>query len=849
MLGRMQLYQGWRGWALAGGIVVLYVALAFAGHELGYFGVLSVWYPPAGLALAAGLMWGWRVWPLLAVGELVGGLVVFDIGSSFTWPEMIVNALGYTAIYVAAGLLLRRLRVGGHAVSLKEALQILVVGIGASFVAALFGVGMQHLAGLPDLGDYWRSVRVWWIGDAIGIATITPSLLLAALAFGATGRSFIPVSVRGIAIWKLVAALALPSVLAVGLFLVGADRPGVMSLVFVPVLFVALRFGLTGAALSTLLLAPVLTVLANETAETLDRADLQIYLFGVLVVALIVGAVVDERERISLRQRELGQIVEGTTDLVAIVDRTGHLRYLNAAGHQLLGVGMDEDLSQYSEEDFYLDALAAQEAVEAREVAKEHGSWSGDVQLRGTGGAQISGSKVVIAHATPDGSVLRTASVVRDMTDQRRLEAQLERQALEDPLTGLANRAIFLTQVDRALASSAGGVVLVVKIDRYAALRETIDSSSADAVLLEVAERLRRVCGDATVARVDAASFGVVPHYRISGPAATTLARRIVDAVGDRLEVGGRRVSVTVSVGLAELRGASSADEAARAATVAVNRAEAKGGGCVVFHVESMTEEAHLALALESELRDAIDQRTWSVVYQPIVEAHADVVVGVEALLRFPGHDTPAAHIALAEENGLIVPLGLEIFERACQDARAWSRTHPIDTVHVNVSARQLVEPDFVPSVQEVLAAHPDAAPVMTIEVTETVMSSEPERASRALAQLRELGATIALDDFGTGYSSLATLHTFPIDVVKLDRAFTLDVASSERMRSVVRTSIELAHALGMQVVAEGVSEAEQLEALRELGCDAVQGFLVARPLTFDALLAWLGARTATVPT
>jgi EAL domain-containing protein (putative c-di-GMP-specific phosphodiesterase class I) len=293
------------------------------------------------------------------------------------------------------------------------------------------------------------------------------------------------------------------------------------------------------------------------------------------------------------------------------------------------------------------------------------------------------------------------------------------------------------------------------------------------------------------------------------------------------------------------MRTSRDADAVTRAATVAVNRAEAMGGASVVFHLESMTDEAQTALELEGALRDAVARRTWSVAYQPIVEARSGSIAGVEALLRFPGHESPAAHIALAEENGLIVPLGLQILEQACRDARSWATLHPLDTVHVNVSARQLVEPDFVASVRRVFGEHPPASHVMTIEVTETVMSAEPERASQALSELRELGASIALDDFGTGYSSLATLHTFPIDVIKLDRAFTLDVATSQRMRSVVRSSIELAHALEMSVVAEGVEDAAQLEVLRELGCDTIQGFLIARPLHFDELVVWLRAHAA----
>ncbi len=442
----MALYRGWRGLGLAGGVVVLYVLLAFAGHDLGFYGLLSVFYPPAGLALAAGLLWRWKALPLLAIGELISGIVVFDIGTDFSWGQMVINAIGYAAIYVTAAVVLRRLGVGERAASVRDAVLILVIGLAATLGAALFGVGMQQWADIAAPDGFWDAVSVWWIGDAIGVATVTPTLLLMALAWeGRRGRSSSRTA-RASAIESALVCLTLPAAVAVLLFSIDGGRPGVMSLVFIPVLFVALRFGLTGAALTTVVLAPVLTELANQTASDLDRADLQLYILGVLVVGLIVGAVVDERQRAALRSAELGQIVERTTDLVAIVDRSGRLRYLNAAGRRLLGLSADADPGDLHEEDYAADALSAQASVEAREIATQRGVWGGDVRLKAADGRVISGSKVVVPHATPDGRVLRTASVVRDVSEQRALEAELARLALEDSLTGLANRALFLTR-------------------------------------------------------------------------------------------------------------------------------------------------------------------------------------------------------------------------------------------------------------------------------------------------------------------------------------------------------------------------------------------------------------------
>ena len=822
-------------------IVPVYVLLAWLSRQLGEFEALSVWYAPAGLALAAYILIGPTVFLPLALGEFIGGIVVFHVNTQFSDLQMVVNACGYAATYALVGLWLRRRGLIARVDTIRDAAPLLAAGIiVAPACAALFGVAMQEWAGFVDGSSYWRAVSIWWVGDAIGIATLTPALLVLALVTGFGAPKLVPPSLRTSPRSRLLAEFAIPAAVAALVFAVSSGNPGLVGLVFAPVALIALRYGVAGVALSMVLLSPVVTVMANHRVGEVvaARTDLQVLLLAIMALGYVLGLVVDERSRLGQYHRELGEIVEATTDFVTVVRRDGSVRYLNPAGREALGFEPDEVLDRVSEESLYPPGTNAQLAAEARQSAERTGSWRGEVVLRGPD-RDIAASKVVIAHYDQSGKPLRTTSVLRDVTEQRRLQEQLERRALYDDLTMLPNRSLFLAQLDRMGDLHRGqqvpASVLVVMLDGDDRSLGGLALSARDEVLREVGRRLLPAAGDgAVVARLDGLCFGVLPAAAMPEPEAVRLGRRLADAVNEPLIVAGRTIALTASVGIAEVRDVSAA-EVLRAADVAAHRAQSLGGNRVVCHVESMTQEAQTALQRDALLREVVDKNAFSLVYQTVYDTFSAQPVAIEALVRFVEEESPYPVIVVAERNGLIVPLGREILRRACGEFAGWFRPGLDVALHVNASACQIVAAGFCDDVRSALDAYGLRPEQLTIEVTESAVG-DPPTAAPVFAELRAMGVKIALDDFGTGYSSLAIIDRLPIDEVKLDRSFTQALATSPRTEALVGATIALAHQLGLNVVAEGVEAQDQLHLLSELGCDRVQGYLVGRPAPLTSL-------------
>src|SRR4051812_10057550 len=365
---------------LLAAIVPVYVLLAWVSRDLGEFDALSVWYAPAGLALAASILIGPTAFPALALGEFIGGIVVFHVDTQFSVLQMVVNACGYAATYTLVGLWLRHRGLTARVDTIRDALPLIAAGIVvAPGCAALFGVAMQEWAGLVDGSGYWRSVSIWWVGDAIGIATLTPAVLVLGLVIGFGAPRLLPPALRTASGGVFVAELALPSAVAALVFLVSSGNPGLVGLVFAPVALIGLRYGVAGTALSMALLSPVVTVMANNRVGevVIARTALQTLLLAVMAVGYVLALVVDERSRLEQYHRELGEIIEATPDFVTMVRRDGSIRYVNPAGREALGFGPDEALDRVSEEHLYPPGTNAQLAAEARRSAERTGSWRG----------------------------------------------------------------------------------------------------------------------------------------------------------------------------------------------------------------------------------------------------------------------------------------------------------------------------------------------------------------------------------------------------------------------------------------------------------------------------------------
>jgi len=444
---------------------------------------------------------------------------------------------------------------------------------------------------------------------------------------------------------------------------------------------------------------------------------------------------------------------------------------------------------------------------------------------------------------------------VQDVTDRNALDAQLRHQAFHDSLTGLSNRALFNDRVEHALGRRIGAgmpVVLLLDLDRFKLVNDSLGHAVGDEMLVEVARRLDGTVrlGD-TVARLGGDEFAILledcPDER-----AEQHATRLLEALSAPMVIGGQHVSATASIGIAVATPGISAGDLLRNADVAMYRAKSAGGGVYQVFQPAMYAAALRQMELLAALRHALDDEQFVVHYQPIIGLEHGGVVGMEALLRWShpelGLLDPGEFIPVAEESGLIVPIGAWVLREACAAMTRWAADNGdpgAGWVNVNLSGRQLADPNIVEHVRDALASSGLAPQRLTLEITESVLMQDSEANMRRLSALRELGVRLAIDDFGIGYSSLAYLRAFPVDDLKIDKSFIAGIPRDDDALAVVQTILQLARSLGLRVVAEGVETAAQYLALRALGADLVQGFYMARPAVWpDALDVAHGPRS-----
>jgi diguanylate cyclase (GGDEF)-like protein len=548
--------------------------------------------------------------------------------------------------------------------------------------------------------------------------------------------------------------------------------------------------------------------------------------------------------------------IESTADGILVVDEEGRVAYANARFGEmwripkdLLAKGDDDQLLSY-----VLSQLDSPEAF-LHKVKELYGTANEDLDV-----LSFKDGRVFERYSLPlmtDRAIGGRVWSFRDITERRELEEQLKHQAFHDSLTGLANRARFADRLEVALLRSARQTkpvtVLFMDLDNFKSVNDSLGHGMGDRLLIEVAGRLSECLrpGD-TVARFGGDEFTFLLEDADVDDA-VPIAKRTLSELRAPFLIDNREFFVRASIGIAVSgENRRDAEELLRAADVAMYAAKARGRNRYEVYEQTMHTATVERLELLRDLEQALDRKEFVVHYQPIVSVSTQSVVGFEALVRWqhPRRSIilPTRFISLAEECGVIAPLGRWVLLEACRRASEWFSSGSVGAgsiISVNVSGMQLQQASFVAEVAAILDETGLDPNRLVLEITETTMMHDPAWTTNALAELKKLGVRIAIDDFGTGYSSLSSLRQFPFDILKIDKSFVDSVAEATPEQKLTRTIIDLGKTLNVQIVAEGIERPEQLRSLQSLGCDLGQGFFFAKAMSPDDIPEFLKAAAA----
>jgi diguanylate cyclase (GGDEF)-like protein/PAS domain S-box-containing protein len=572
----------------------------------------------------------------------------------------------------------------------------------------------------------------------------------------------------------------------------------------------------------------------------------------------VIGSVVTfmdigERRKSEARLRQSAKVFDSTTDGVTITDAAANIIAINRAFTEITGYTEAEALgrnprllkSGRHDESFYQSVW---------QCLAQTGSWSGEIWNRKKNGEIYPEWLTISSVTNGDGRLTNYVGVFADISQIKQSEAKLERLAHYDPLTDLPNRLLFNARLEHAIRHAERNgtllALLFIDLDRFKTVNDGLGHPAGDRMLREVAQRLSHcVRAEDTVARLGGDEFVIVLEGLDNTTPATVLADKLLVTLTRPFGLDGQEVFIGASIGISTYP-ADGADATTllKNADAAMYRSKEDGRNTYRFYDAEMTRSARERLVLETNLRQAIAQQEFVLHYQPQVDVASGEMVGVEALVRWDhpvsGLISPIRFIPLAEENGLILPMGEWVLFAACAQARAWHETAgmPPLTMAVNLSPRQFRQEKLAEHVRAVLDATGLPPARLELEITESALMDNADQAVATLRALKDLGIQISMDDFGTGYSSLAQLKRFPIDKLKIDQSFMRGIPHDQSDMEIVATIIAMARNLHLKVLAEGVETEAQLAFLQIHGCDTYQGYHRSRPLPARALEAWLAA-------
>jgi diguanylate cyclase (GGDEF)-like protein/PAS domain S-box-containing protein len=622
---------------------------------------------------------------------------------------------------------------------------------------------------------------------------------------------------------------------------------------------------------------PVVALMVGVVALLVDRLNLAAgdspLLIAVILLAtalVVVSQALGTHEVIGLHREvatrrfdeRLTELVRRSSDMIAICDEHGVIRYASPSSEALLGVQPNELNGRKIEHALGHEGSQVR-AVFEQVLRTAHSEQTANFSIPQENGDKRT-YKMVIANLCHVESIRGVTLNIRDVSDATRLNDQLRTLAFHDPLTLLANRSLFSDRVHQAIKHIGDGMmpaVLFIDLDNFKTVNDSLGHGAGDSLLRNFAHRLVQCtrAGD-TVARLGGDEFAVLIDHAPAVDNALAVARQIIDSCKQPFDLDGQQVRIGASIGVALADRVSNAERLLRNADAAMYAAKSRGKGHAEVFAPEMLRAARRRMRIENELATAIDEGQLEAHYQPIVDLSTRHLVGVEALMRWR-HPTrglvmPADFIPLAEETGQIVPMTQWMLKRACEDVSRMQQqiAHGQGLrMSINVSSRYLNQGDIVRDVREALEANGVKPDCLILEVTESLLLENSERLERTFRELKALGVRLALDDFGTGYSSLAYLHRFPIDILKIDRSFVERLAREGEGQegvdavALAKAILSLADALGLDTVAEGIEVDAQRDALLALGCKTGQGYSFGKAMPVDEVFDAAVTRRRTV--
>jgi PAS domain S-box-containing protein len=578
------------------------------------------------------------------------------------------------------------------------------------------------------------------------------------------------------------------------------------------------------------------------------------------------------RRQLAERDQLFQLISENAADMIALVDKDGRRLYNSPAYQKVLGYSAEDLKSTESIDDIHPEDQAR--VLQAAEKARLSGQGERvEYRIRHRDGSWRTLESTANAIRNAKGKTDKLVIVNRDITERKRAEEMLAHNAFHDGLTNLPNRALFLDRLQQALTLSKRHAnyrfaVLLIDIDEFKIINESLGHAAGDELLIEVGRRLKesvrradtvsrqrvggvteRPANDDTLARLGGDEFTILLDDLRDPIEAVRVAERVQTELAAPFSINNQEIVISASIGIASSASPhSKAEDLVRDADIAMYRAKRGGKARCEVSDTAMHANAVKRLKLETDLRKALEQGEFRVFYQPIVSLLTGRITGFEALTRWQrpeGILSPIDFIGVAEEIGLIIPMNRLLLREACQRLLEWQSQFPSNpalTMSVNITPKEFSQPDLSSEIRKTLESTGLEPSCLQLEIVETIAMGDAEKSGHVLSQLKALGVRLSIDDFGTGYSSLSRLRRIPVDTLKIDRAFISQMDSDPESLEIVRVIIMLAHNLGLKVVAEGTETQAHVDQLKQLNCEMAQGYLYSRPADEQAMLKLLAA-------